>query len=175
MGSATVAARSVGLAALVALALVALAPPAALAQESSAAPLGGDRARWYRAEQLYVVPADDEWAVALQGDVRVIVGDALVLADGAVVWFQPGAEKDRDKKEGGGKDAGGDTAVAPGYGYESCNARHDQTYFPEHSEFYMTFLGPLQSIQQDGTPIAVVSWEQAQGAWDAATQQTAAE
>lgn len=67
----------------------------------------------------------------------------------------------------GGKAAGGDTAVAPGYGYESCNARHDQTYFPEASEFYMTFLGPLQFIQPDGTPIAVISWEQAQGAWDA--------
>ena len=74
----------------------------------------------------------------------------------------------------GGKDNGGDTAVAPGYGYESCNARHDQTYFPEHSEFYMTFLGPLQFVQEDGTPIAVVSWEQVQGAWEAATQQQAA-
>jgi len=65
----------------------------------------------------------------------------------------------------GGKDAGGDTAVAPGYGYESCNARHDHTHFPEASEFYMTFLGPLQFIQDDGTPIAVVGWEQAAGAW----------
>ncbi len=67
----------------------------------------------------------------------------------------------------GGKDAGGDTAIAPGYGYESCNARHDQTYFPEDSEFYMTFLGPLQFINPDGSPLAVVSWEQAQGAWEA--------
>lgn len=67
----------------------------------------------------------------------------------------------------GGKAAGGDTAVAPGYGYESCNARHDQTYFPEASEFYMTFLGPLQFIKDDGSPIAVISWELAQGAWDA--------
>lgn len=67
----------------------------------------------------------------------------------------------------GGKDAGGETAVAPGYGYESCNARHDETYFPEDSEFYMTFLGPLQFINPDGSPLAVVSWEQAQGAWEA--------
>ena len=67
----------------------------------------------------------------------------------------------------GGKAAGGDTAIAPGYGYESCNARHDQTYFPEDSEFYMTFLGPLQFIHPDGNPIAVISWELAQGAWDA--------
>lgn len=65
----------------------------------------------------------------------------------------------------GGKDEGGDTAIAPGYGYESCHARHDKTYFPVDREFYMTFLGPLQFVQPDGTPIAVVGWEQAQGAW----------
>ena len=69
----------------------------------------------------------------------------------------------------GGKEAGGDTAVAPGYGYESCNARHDKTYFPVDSEFYMTFLGPLQFISEDGTPIAIVSWEQVGQAWEAAT------
>jgi len=67
----------------------------------------------------------------------------------------------------GGKDAGGDTAIAPGNGYESCHARHDKTYFPEDSEFYMTFLGPLQFINPDGSPIAVIGWEQAQGAWQA--------
>ena len=31
----------------------------------------------------------------------------------------------------------------------------------------MTFLGPLQFIKEDGTPIAVISWELAEGAWDA--------
>lgn len=41
----------------------------------------------------------------------------------------------------GGVDEGGATALALGYGYESCGARHDKTYFPEPSEFYMTFLG----------------------------------
>lgn len=65
----------------------------------------------------------------------------------------------------GGQDAGGDTAFAPGYGYESANARHDRTNFPVDSEFYMTFLGPLVFIKPDGTPIAVVGWEEAQGAW----------
>jgi hypothetical protein len=75
----------------------------------------------------------------------------------------------------GGKDAGGATAVAPGYGYESCNARHDKTYFPEDSEFYMTFLGPLQFIKEDGTPIAVVGWEQVEGAWEALQTEVAAE
>ena len=70
----------------------------------------------------------------------------------------------------GGVEEGGDTAVAPGYGYESCNARHDMTNFPIDSEFYMTFLGPLQFIEEDGTPIAVVGWEQAQDVWDAQTK-----
>jgi acetylacetone-cleaving enzyme len=65
----------------------------------------------------------------------------------------------------GGKAGGGDTAIAPGYGYESANARHDQTSFPEDSEFYMTFLGPLTFIKPDGSPIAVIGWEQAQAAY----------
>lgn len=39
--------------------------------------------------------------------------------------------------------------------------------FPEDSEFYMTFLGPLQFINPDGSPLAIVSWEQVQGAWEA--------
>ncbi|MBL6749274.1 MAG: 2,4'-dihydroxyacetophenone dioxygenase family protein [Nevskia sp.] len=65
----------------------------------------------------------------------------------------------------GGKAAGGDTAVAPGYGYESANARHDQTAFPVDSEFYMTFLGPLNFIKPDGSPLAVIGWEEAQAAW----------
>jgi hypothetical protein len=71
----------------------------------------------------------------------------------------------------GGVEAGGATATAMGYGYESCNARHDKTYFPIASEFYMTFLGPLQFIEDDGSPIAIVGWEQAQGLW---AQQTGA-
>ena len=65
----------------------------------------------------------------------------------------------------GGIEKGGATAYALGYGYEACNARHDMTYFPEASEFYMTFLGPLQFIEDDGRPIAVVSWQQAQELW----------
>jgi hypothetical protein len=65
----------------------------------------------------------------------------------------------------GGKSKGGATALALGYGYESCNARHDRTYFPVDSEFYMTFLGPLEFIEPDGKPIAVVGWEDAQALW----------
>ena len=29
----------------------------------------------------------------------------------------------------------------------------------------MTFLGPIQFIHEDATPIAVISWEQAQDLW----------
>jgi len=67
----------------------------------------------------------------------------------------------------GGVQAGGDTAIAPGYGYESSGARHDKTYFPVASAFYMTFSGPLAFIQPDGTVIANVGWDVAQGAWAA--------
>ncbi len=67
----------------------------------------------------------------------------------------------------GGDDRGGATAVAPGYGYEPCNARHDQTYFHEDSEFYMTFLGPLNFIDEDGNTVALVTWQEVQGAWEA--------
>ena len=40
------------------------------------------------------------------------------------------------------------------------------------AQFYMTFLGPLQFIEEDGTPIAVISWEEAQGLWAAQKGQT---
>ena len=71
----------------------------------------------------------------------------------------------------GGGDDGGATAEAVGYGYEACNARHDQTNFVEDSEFYMTFLGPLQFIDEDGNTLAVVGWEQADGLWAQQTGQ----
>ena len=69
----------------------------------------------------------------------------------------------------GGSDEGGATAVAPGYGYEACNARHDHTEFPEDSEFYMTFLGPLNFIDESGTTLALVGCEQVAAAWAAMT------
>ncbi len=71
----------------------------------------------------------------------------------------------------GGVEEGGATALELGYGYESCGARHDKTYFPVASEFYMTFLGPLQFIHPDGSARAVVGWEQAQGLWSMQTGQ----
>jgi hypothetical protein len=67
----------------------------------------------------------------------------------------------------GGKEQGGDTAVAPGYGFESSGAQHDKTNFPVPSEFYMTFLGPLAFVKPDGSVIANIGWAEAQGAWDA--------
>ena len=69
----------------------------------------------------------------------------------------------------GGEDAGGATAAALGYGYEACNAHHDRTFFPEESEFYMTFLGPLQFIDDTERPVAIVGWEQAQALWASQT------
>lgn len=67
----------------------------------------------------------------------------------------------------GGAGEGGDTAVAPGYGYEACQAVHTRTYFPEDSGFYMTFLGPLNFIDDDGNTVALVTWLAAQEAWEA--------
>ena len=69
----------------------------------------------------------------------------------------------------GGAQAGGATAVAPGYGYEACGAFHAKTYFPEDGEFYMTFLGPLQFTNEDMSTKALVSWDVAQAAWEKAT------
>jgi hypothetical protein len=69
----------------------------------------------------------------------------------------------------GGSDEGGSTAIAPCYGYEGCNAQHDHTEFSEDSEFYMTFLGPLNFIDDDGNTIALVGCEQVLDAWKAAT------
>lgn len=69
----------------------------------------------------------------------------------------------------GGSIVGGDTATAPGYGYEACQARHEHTFFPIDSEFYMTFLGPLQFVDEEGNTLALVTWEAVQAAWEAST------
>ena len=62
---------------------------------------------------------------------------------------------------------GGASAEAPAYGYEPCNAQHDQTIFLEDSEFYMTFLGPLNFIDEEGNTVALFTWQDVQGAWEA--------
>ncbi len=67
----------------------------------------------------------------------------------------------------GGAGEGGATAQAPGYGYEACNAQHDETNFDEDSEFYMTFLGPLNFTDENGETIALVGWRQVSEAWGA--------
>jgi hypothetical protein len=66
----------------------------------------------------------------------------------------------------GGVEEGGATANAPGYGYEACGAFHDKTYFPVDSEFYMTFLGPLNFTNEDLSTKALVTWDVAQQAWE---------
>ena len=39
----------------------------------------------------------------------------------------------------------------------------------------MTFLGPLEFIHEDGSPVAVVGWSEAQGLWKLQMAQYAAE
>lgn len=73
----------------------------------------------------------------------------------------------------GGVEAGGATAIAPGYGYESCHAAHDKTFFPIDSEFYMSFMGPLQFVDADQNTLALVGWEQAQALWASQTGESA--
>jgi hypothetical protein len=68
----------------------------------------------------------------------------------------------------GGEAAGGETLSAPAYGYESCEAFHGKTNFPVDSEFYMTFLGPLNFVDEPGGPTkALVTWSGVQAAWEA--------
>lgn len=68
----------------------------------------------------------------------------------------------------GGANDGGETVTAPAYGYEPCQAFHGRTFFPVDSEFYMTFLGPLQMVSgEGGDTLAIVSWNAAQAVWEA--------
>lgn len=69
----------------------------------------------------------------------------------------------------GGAGEGGESVTAPTYGYEGCQAYHDRTFFPVDSEFYMTFLGPLNFVESEGgATVALVTWDVAQAAWEAA-------
>ena len=70
----------------------------------------------------------------------------------------------------GGEENGGSTAHAPSYGFESSGALHEKTYFPIESQFYMTFLGPLNFINEAGIVVASVGWVEAQHAWLAVTK-----
>lgn len=72
----------------------------------------------------------------------------------------------------GGVNDGGETVTAPAYGYEPCQAFHGRTYFPVDSEFYMTFLGPLQMVSgEGGETLAIVSWNAAQAVWEASLKE----
>lgn len=73
----------------------------------------------------------------------------------------------------GGVNDGGETVTAPAYGYEPCQAFHGRTFFPVHSEFYMTFLGPLQMVSEEGgDTLALVTWSAAQAVWEASLPST---
>lgn len=68
----------------------------------------------------------------------------------------------------GGAGDGGESLKGPAYGYEACGAFHGQTSFPVESQFYMTFLGPLNFVAHEGGPsVALVTWDVAQAAWQA--------
>lgn len=66
----------------------------------------------------------------------------------------------------GGVQNGGATAIAPGYGYEACGAFHGKTFFPVDSEFYMTFLGPLDFTDEEYKTIFLATWDRVQAAWE---------
>lgn len=75
----------------------------------------------------------------------------------------------------GGENDGGETVTAPAYGYEPCQAFHGRTFFPIDSEFYMTFLGPLQMVaEENGDTLALVTWQAAQAVWEASVEQASA-
>ena len=65
----------------------------------------------------------------------------------------------------GGDEIGGETAYALGYGYEPSMAYHEKTYFPEDSQFYMSFVGPLHFIDDQGQTVAVAGWQELQALW----------
>lgn len=56
---------------------------------------------------------------------------------------------------------GGHTATESGYGYEPRHARHDKTDFLQDSEIYMSFLGPLQILNDEDNTVGVLGCEQA--------------
>jgi acetylacetone-cleaving enzyme len=70
----------------------------------------------------------------------------------------------------GGDEDGGTTARAPAYGFEPSGARHERTFFPEDSAFYMTFSGPIAFLSPEGTVVANIGWSEVQGAWHAHLQ-----
>lgn len=60
-------------------------------------PLSADAPRWYQARETFLDLSGEEQELAFLGDVRVVVGEAEVLADAAVVWLGPRSEMEPDE------------------------------------------------------------------------------
>ncbi len=59
----------------------------------------------------------------------------------------------------GGREAGGVTAFAGDYGYEPSGVVHEQTHFPEETEFYFTNFGPVAFLDDEGNTTSVLDWQ----------------
>lgn len=108
---------------------------------------------------LHVSPEAGTWTAAFECPAGSSFNDHIHTGPGEYFLYKGKMEVR------GGVQAGGDTANAPGYGFEASGARHGKTYFPVESAFYMTFSGPLAFMTDDGGVIANVGWDAAQGAW----------
>ena len=108
---------------------------------------------------LHVSPESGSWAAMFQAPKGSSFAGHIHVGPGEY-FLSKGKIEVR-----GGEEEGGISATGPSYGYEACNARHDQTMILEDSEIYMTFQGPLQLIDDDGNTLGVMGWEQAQAMW----------
>jgi hypothetical protein len=111
---------------------------------------------------LHVSPETGAWTAAFRAAKGASIARHIHVGPGEY-YMTKGVMQVR-----GGDAEGGATARAPGYGYEACNAQHDYTVFDEDSELYMTFLGPLNFVDDDGNTIALVGWRQVYEAWQEA-------
>ena len=66
----------------------------------------------------------------------------------------------------GGVENGGVTASAGDYGYEPNGVIHEQTYFPELTEYLFINHGPLHYIDDDGNIISVLDWQAVEALWE---------
>ena len=68
----------------------------------------------------------------------------------------------------GGVENGGVTAVAGDYGYEPNGIVHEQTCFPEPTEYLFINHGPLQYLDEAGNTVMVLDWLGIQAKWESA-------
>lgn len=66
----------------------------------------------------------------------------------------------------GGKENGGITSVAGDYGYEPNGVIHEQTYFPEPTEYLFISHGPIQYLDENGNTSGIIDWLTIQEKWE---------